>query len=167
MLPPPGPHPGTPGPPHTGSALSPPPHLCLPPGPKLTLFTGSFHPWHEGHGRCVALASVPNLIIAPDHNPWKREIPPPFSVLRIIPLSGDTRLFVGFLGPKGPGRPTLSWVQTLVGLGFEVSLVLGDDCFDHIHRWHGAPTLLGLLSGLIIIPRLGGRETSRPSGNAS
>ena len=125
----------------------------LPSGPKLSFFAGSFNPWHSGHGRCVSLAGLPNLIVAPDQSPWKGDTPSPFSLLGGIPLASDLCLFPGFLG-RDESNPTAQWVCALRARGLGITLVLGEDCFGSIHRWQEAEALLEALEGLVVIPRL-------------
>ena len=111
---------------------------------------GTFNPWHKGHGRCLELAEQKNLIIAPDHNPWKKkQYPLPFDILRGIPRKGH--LYTGFLGHT-TANPTEGWVTRIKTA--KVSLVLGDDNFMNLERWQNAPHLLICLHRLIVIPRL-------------
>ena len=134
-------------------------YLSCPRDKELIFFLGSFRPWHKGHSHCVLASNVDNLIITPDHNPWKKyqQSVHPFNILKIIPtdILKKCHLYTGFLG-QGIAQPTFVWMQKIKCR--KLALVLGDDTFMQITRWYNAEKLIKLICRIIVIPRLETQE---------
>ena len=125
---------------------------------SVTFYGGSFNPFHSGHEACIqeylCSTDIP-LVVVPDHNPWKMEIPDQCFFQNLWHLAAkiqrpNTYLYPGFWG-KQDGNPTISWLtQVRVENKY---LLMGDDSFGNLLSWQQAPDLLGALAGIFVVPR--------------
>ena len=125
---------------------------------EMTIFGGSFNPWHEGHSACVEqLPADQNLIIVPDTNPFKSGPGNKCFWEHYQALCKKTTadVFPGFCGLEIP-NPTVGWVgRTSWG---KVNLLMGDDSFEQLPQWIDAAALIKMLNRIYIVPRQGDRE---------
>lgn len=129
---------------------------------EIVFFPGSFNPWHQGHSACLEGCFDKPIVIIPDHNPWKdiREINPWSEVVhiknKIMKLNKrNILIYPGFL-IRDKKNPTSSWLPNV-----NVSkkwLLVGDDLFLEIHKWHQASLLFDSLYGLYVCPRAGDKN---------
>ncbi|MCO4753796.1 MAG: hypothetical protein KC478_04910 [Bacteriovoracaceae bacterium] len=127
---------------------------------ELVFFAGSFNPWHPGHTSCVELLP-PNkqLIVAPDHNPFKELVDKKHCDVEAITaqIQGTGRqsfIFDGFLDANVK-NPTANWIKALKEAfpDKELSLLIGFDSYASIDRWTNAQELLSNLSSLYVASR--------------
>lgn len=129
----------------------------LNPQKEVTLYGGSFNPWHEGHSACAKLCGNPNLIIVPDYNPWKSKTKcddicrwESFSQLAKSMKSSTYSFYPGYWGIQTP-NPTIDWLKDVE---YEiVNIVIGDDNFINFHKWKEYPKIIKLVNKVFIIPR--------------
>ena len=125
----------------------------------VVFFGGSFNPWHVGHRTCLELylqaSAVEQLVVVPDSNPWKeqrnsacfwREYYQLAQQLEELPVA----IYSGFWGMEH-ANPTVSWLpQTRLP---RRSLLMGDDLFFELRKWHKSEELLKSLDGIYVVPR--------------
>jgi nicotinate-nucleotide adenylyltransferase len=136
-------------------------HLSEPVKDEMILFPGSFNPWHLGHRECLVKCPKGPIAIIPDRNPWKefsQENPwQDVCIIREQLLSferDDIFIDPGFLA-KVQTNPTVNW---LPHINVEKKwLLMGDDVFLGLHRWHDYEIILKNLHGLYVCPRLGNK----------
>lgn len=124
---------------------------------KLVFFPGSFNPWHLGHLECLKGCPKGPIVIIPDRNPWKEvsDINPWEEVLEIKKnieecKRDDIFIYPGFLALKEKNL-TSRWLPE-VNVA-QKWLLMGDDLFLGLHRWHDIESILKSLQGLYVCPR--------------
>ena len=124
---------------------------------QMTLFPGTFSPWHLGHQACVKGCGSYSVLILPDRSPWKgeREIAPwqDFKAIYHYILNSEKEnlyIYPGFLTHE-QSNPTVTWLPQLPLK--TKRLLMGDDTFLSIHKWKEAPTLLSALDEIYVCPR--------------
>jgi nicotinic acid mononucleotide adenylyltransferase len=117
-------------------------------------YPGSFNPWHLGHRAVTELCPHP-VIVVPDRNPWKelRFADGPWDrCLKIALALKETKhsVYPGFAyGDRA--NPTYDWMK-MVTLP-KRALLLGDDAFLSLNRWHRFSDLLQELVAIYVAPR--------------
>lgn len=122
---------------------------------SVTLFGGSFHPFHKGHLECLNQCSQfeENIIIVLDYSPWKsNEQEDPFGeYLKIKDATADRfPIYTGFWAQK-LRRPTFEWLQEVNYA--EVNWLMGDDTFGSFLKWFEVEKVCQLLSKIYVVPR--------------
>lgn len=122
---------------------------------SVTFFGGSFNPFHEGHRACLDLCPEKNILIVPDHNPFKdvgeqeNELEN-FSKLASDLKDTDYSLYPGFL-LKNEKNPTSSWLPQVKMQ--EKNLLMGDDSFMDLLKWKNPEVIAKSLTKLYVVPR--------------
>lgn len=133
---------------------------------EITVFPGSFFPWHEGHSACVKLIPKGKIYICPDMNPWKseRNISSPFKifqdVLKNCPEKGI--VYPGFLALNKP-NPTADWFFNLNSC--KKNLIVGDDSFLSMDKWKDSKKLIESISILFVVARNGDSSSLKVQKN--
>lgn len=139
------------------------PHLFLkhPIVDSVTFFGGSFNPFHQGHRACLDLCPEKNILIVPDHNPFKmpasknENVYDEFLFLAESLKETPYSLYPGFLGIDKP-NPTSSWLP-FVKIK-EKNFLMGDDSFMSLLTWKNPEAILKSLTKLYVVPRIFKRE---------
>jgi nicotinate-nucleotide adenylyltransferase len=123
---------------------------------SVTVYGGTFNPWHDGHGVSLKLCPEENIVVVPDSNPWKGPLVKqtcPWGRLRNLEhILKETpyALYPGFIG-LNTTNPTVNW---LPHLDFqEINMIIGDDNFMKIDMWNDFKILLKGLKKLYVVPR--------------
>jgi len=131
-------------------------HLKLAP-PEAVFFSGTFAPWHEGHAECVqqALTFGLKLVVCPDQSPWKNFQVHDVEELKMQLAGKPVWFYAGFL-QTNERNPTIFWIKNLSSE--QRSLLMGDDAFLSLHKWHEAQELVQILRRIYVVPRLGDKN---------
>ncbi len=122
---------------------------------EITLFGGSFNPWHDGHSECVRQAQEmkKNVVIIPDHSPWKDNvIRNPLCLIETIykNTNGKVIIYPEF-SLRGERNPTSKWISR-VQLQ-KISWLMGADTFNNFLKWFDVETVIEKLNEIIVVPR--------------
>lgn len=122
---------------------------------SVTLFGGSFHPFHEGHLECLNQCREfeDNIIIVLDYSPWKsNEQEDPYGeYLKIKDATqGRYPIYTGFWAKK-LRRPTFEWLQEIQYP--EINWLMGDDTFGSFLKWFEVEKVCQRLSKIYVVPR--------------
>ncbi|AYF44156.1 MULTISPECIES: adenylyltransferase/cytidyltransferase family protein [Halobacteriovorax] len=122
---------------------------------SVTLFGGSFHPFHKGHLECLNQCSKfeDNIIIVLDYSHWKsNEQDDPYGeYLKIKYMTEDRfQIYTGFWAKK-QRRPTYEWLKEVDYP--EVNWLMGDDTFGSFLQWHEVEKVCQKLSKVYVVPR--------------
>ncbi|EPZ49489.1 cytidylyltransferase [Bacteriovorax sp. BAL6_X] len=122
---------------------------------SVTLFGGSFHPFHDGHLECLNQCSEyeDNIIIVLDYSPWKsNEQEDPYGeYLKIKEATGERfPIYTGFWAQK-LRRPTYEWLQEVKYP--EVNWLMGDDTFGSFLKWFEVEKVCQFLTKIYVVPR--------------
>lgn len=129
---------------------------------EIVFFAGSFNPWHQGHQACIDLLAIDkNLIIIPDHNPFKDDLIENKKFFdielleNIIQNRSKTYLYDGFF-LQNKKNPSYKWIQELRKefASMKISLLMGFDSFSTILKWTKASLLLKNINIIYIVSRL-------------
>ena len=116
---------------------------------EVTLFPGSFNPWHQGHEACLELAShYPNIVIIPDFNPQKEIHDEKISIKSSYPIFED------FYHAKKI-NPTSSWLPNIKNLSphLTINLIMGLDSFHHFFSWIEPELVLQNVDRILVVQR--------------
>ncbi len=122
---------------------------------KITIFGGSFNPWHQGHMTCLDLCPEDNIAIIPDKNPWKLmdNADCPWSLLKSLCEKVKDlpyAVFPKFIG-LNRSNPTINWLP-LVKIEVK-QLLIGEDTFFSLTKWLRAQELLKIIDKIYVVPR--------------
>ena len=121
---------------------------------RVCFYGGSFNPWHRGHLACIDLCPEENILVIPDHNPWKprwREGNRWDDFVKLCHTLRETTcsVYPGFL--YGEENPTVDWLPR--SQFSEKSLLVGADNFLLLDRWKDISTLIASLDTIYVVPR--------------
>ena len=140
-------------------------YFCLKSHHSITVFGGSFNPWHDGHQISVEnflkQEQMP-LVVMVDSNPQKEVLAPQvnferyqkiFKSLSSLYLQKNSllRIHAGALG-LSTSTPTYKWVQTLPS-SLELSILIGDDQLLNLMTWKEIDYLCERWKKIYISPR--------------
>ena len=129
---------------------------------QLSFYGGTFFPWHRGHEECLSLCPEKNIMVILDTNPFKdptgrsqymKDYFELFQEMKRLSKKWNKNfmLYPGFFAGKR-GNPTASWLPNMRVKN--KMMLLGDDNFKIIEKWHNYKFLLENLHTLYVVPRV-------------
>jgi nicotinic acid mononucleotide adenylyltransferase len=129
--------------------------LELPKTSEITIYGGSFNPFHQGHKACLDLCPSKNILLVPTLNPYKESRPKNLAKL-FLDLSLNYLTYPGEL-TINRSPYVVDWLPEWSGR-YLVNFLMGDDTFVSLSTWLKYKDVLGMFKKIYVVERNQSKE---------